>query len=60
MAEEVVLPVPNLELPQAHFTLTQASLGHLHQDALKQLLAGIEKDRMSLYAYPNSNSNLYS
>ncbi|KAL5529785.1 hypothetical protein ACEPAG_5772 [Sanghuangporus baumii] len=49
MAEEVVLPIPNLELPQAHFTLTQPQLGHLHQDALKVLLQGIEKDQMAPY-----------
>lgn len=58
MAEEIVLPIPNLELPQAHFTLTQAPLGHLHQDALKQLLAGIEKDRTCIYAYCNINHSL--
>ena len=44
MSDEVVLPIPNLELPQAHFVLTQENLGHLHQDALKTLMAGIEKD----------------
>ncbi|EJD02499.1 proteasome 26S subunit [Fomitiporia mediterranea MF3/22] len=49
MAEEVILPIPNLELPQAHFTLNQSQLGHLHQDALKVLLQGIEKDHMAPY-----------
>lgn len=45
MAEEIVLPIPNLEHPQAHFALTQAQLGDLHHDVLKLLLGDIEKDR---------------
>ncbi|THH03687.1 hypothetical protein EW145_g6087 [Phellinidium pouzarii] len=49
MSEEVVLPIPNLDLPQYHFNLTEPSLGHLHQDALKRLLEGIEKDQMTPY-----------
>lgn len=46
MAEDIVLPIPNLDLPQYHFILTQPKLAHLHDDALKKLLEGIEKDRM--------------
>lgn len=45
MADDIVLPIPNLDLPQYHFTLMQPTLGHLHHDALKSLLEGIEKDR---------------
>ena len=48
MADDIVLPIPNLDLPQFHFTLTQSNLEHLHKDALKSLLEGIEKDRTSL------------
>ena len=44
MSDEVILPIPNLDLPQAHFVLTQENLAHLHQDALRTLMAGIEKD----------------
>ncbi|KAI5121382.1 hypothetical protein M0805_001195 [Coniferiporia weirii] len=49
MSEENVLPIPNLNLPQYHFTLTEPSLGHLHHDALRLLLEGIEKDQMAPY-----------
>jgi 26S proteasome regulatory subunit N7 len=48
MADDIVLPIPNLDLPQYYFTLTQPKLEHLHQDALKGLLEGIEKDRTYL------------
>ena len=44
MADDIVLPIPNLTLPQHQFTLAQPSLSHLHDDARKALLAGIEKD----------------
>ena len=54
MADDTVLPIPNLELPQHHFTLMQPNLGHLHQNALKELLAGIEKDRMSIFPLAHS------
>ena len=51
MSEEIVLPIPNLELPQTHFVLTQENLAHLHHDALKTLMAGIEKDGEQVYLF---------
>lgn len=39
-----MLPIPNLELPQHHFTLTKLNLQSLHENARKALLEGIEKD----------------
>ncbi|GJE98959.1 26S proteasome subunit RPN7-domain-containing protein [Phanerochaete sordida] len=49
MAEEVVLPIPNLELPQHQFVLSKPQFSELHNDAKQQLLAGIEKDKMAPY-----------
>lgn len=46
MADEVVLPIPNLALPQHLFTLSKPSLSHLHENARKELLEGIKADRM--------------
>lgn len=62
MADDIVLPIPNLELPQHHFTLMQPNLGHLHQNALKELLVGIEKDRKShdRLKYTDKYLTLYS
>jgi hypothetical protein len=45
MADEIVLPIPNLELPQHFFTLSTPSLSEYHENAAKQLLAGIKTDR---------------
>lgn len=58
MADDIVLPIPNLELPQHHFTLMQPNLGHLHQNALKDLLAGIEKDRESYNGLKHTDRHL--
>jgi 26S proteasome regulatory subunit N7 len=44
MADEVVLPYPNIQLPQAAFILSQPNLSHLHAQAKKELLEGIEND----------------
>lgn len=44
MADDIVLPIPNLTLPQHFFTLSTPSLAHLHENAAKELLAGIEAD----------------
>lgn len=44
MAEEVVLPIPNLELPQQQFVLSQPQFSHLHDEARRKLLEGIEAD----------------
>jgi 26S proteasome regulatory subunit N7 len=45
MADDTVLPIPNLELPQHFFTLSTSSLAHLHQHAAEKLWAGIQADR---------------
>ncbi|TFK37086.1 26S proteasome subunit RPN7-domain-containing protein [Crucibulum laeve] len=49
MADEVVLPIPNLGLPQNLFTLSQPSLAHLHDKAREELIAGIKADEMGPY-----------
>jgi len=46
MSEDIVLPYPNLDLPQCAFILSQPSLPHLHEKARTDLLAGIQEDRM--------------
>jgi len=48
MADDTVLPIPDLKLPQLYFTLTKPSLSHLHGDARRDLLEGIKTDRTSL------------
>jgi hypothetical protein len=48
MADDAVLPIPDLKLPQLYFTLTKPSLSHLHDDARRDLLEGIKNDRTSL------------
>ena len=49
MAEENVLPIPNLALPQECFVLQQLSLSHLHDRARVALLQGIKADQMAPY-----------
>ncbi|KIO04292.1 hypothetical protein M404DRAFT_143998 [Pisolithus tinctorius Marx 270] len=49
MADDTVLPIPNLSLPQHLFTLINPSLGHLHDVARKSLLEGIKADNMAPY-----------
>ncbi|KAF8056690.1 26S proteasome subunit RPN7-domain-containing protein [Lyophyllum atratum] len=49
MADEVVLPIPNLQLPQHLFVLSQPKLTHLHDKARKELLEGIIVDQMAPY-----------
>ena len=44
MAEEVVEPIPNLELAQQYFVLSSPSLKHLHATASEKLLNGIKAD----------------
>jgi 26S proteasome regulatory subunit N7 len=46
MADDIVLPIPNLNLPQQFFVLSTPSLAHLHQDARQELLKGIQADSM--------------
>lgn len=48
-ATDVVLPIPNLALPQYLFVLSTPSLSRLHDDARTQLLEGIEKDEMGTW-----------
>ncbi|KZT00063.1 PCI-domain-containing protein [Laetiporus sulphureus 93-53] len=49
MPDDVVLPIPNLGLPQNLFVLSQPKLPHLHENARKELLAGIQADQMAPY-----------
>ncbi|KAH9035566.1 PCI-domain-containing protein [Lactarius pseudohatsudake] len=49
MADENVLPIPNLALPQECFVLQQPSLSHLHDSARVALLEGIKADQMAPY-----------
>ena len=49
MAEDNVLPIPNLALPQECFVLQQPSLSHLHDSARVALLKGITADQMAPY-----------
>ncbi|KAG6873412.1 hypothetical protein C0995_015837 [Termitomyces sp. Mi166 len=49
MADQVVLPIPNLLLSQHLFTLTQPGLAHLHDNARTELLKGISADQMAPY-----------
>lgn len=44
MADEVVLPIPNLQLPQNLFLLSNPSCSELHEKARKELLDGIKAD----------------
>jgi 26S proteasome regulatory subunit N7 len=46
MADEVVLPIPNLTIPQNLFVLSNPALKHLHDNARKDLLEGIKADRL--------------
>ncbi|KAL4064187.1 26S proteasome subunit RPN7-domain-containing protein [Scleroderma yunnanense] len=49
MADESVLPIPNLSLPQHLFTLISPSLARLHENARSSLLDGIKADSMAPY-----------
>jgi 26S proteasome regulatory subunit N7 len=49
MADENVLPIPNIALPQECFVLQQPSLSHLHDSARVALLKGIKADQMAPY-----------
>lgn len=51
MSEDIVLPIPNLELAQHYFVLSTPSLSHLHENARTELLKGIEADRMYAGSY---------
>jgi 26S proteasome regulatory subunit N7 len=49
MADDIVLPIPNLDIPQYFFTLSTPSLSHLHENAEKQLQTAIQADQMAPY-----------
>jgi 26S proteasome regulatory subunit N7 len=49
MADDIVLPIPNLEIPQYFFTLSTPSLSPRHENASKQLQAAIQADQMAPY-----------
>jgi len=49
MAEDIVLPIPNLNLSQHYFTLSTSSLSRLHETARKGLLEGIKAEQMAPY-----------
>lgn len=48
MADGLVLPIPNLKIPQNLYILSNANIKNLHADAQKQLLDGIKADGSSL------------
>ncbi|KDR68659.1 hypothetical protein GALMADRAFT_256432 [Galerina marginata CBS 339.88] len=56
MADEVVLPIPNLRVPENLFVLSNPALKHLHDNARKELLEGIKADQMGPY-YRNITSS---
>ncbi len=49
MSEEVVLPIPNLAVPQHLFILSSPSLSHLHEHSKHALLEAIKADQMAPY-----------
>ncbi|KAL0946354.1 hypothetical protein HGRIS_012587 [Hohenbuehelia grisea] len=56
MADDIVLPIPNLSLPQALFILSTPTLERLHENARADLLKGIKADEMAPY-YRSVTSN---
>ncbi|ESK85123.1 26s proteasome non-atpase regulatory subunit 6 [Moniliophthora roreri MCA 2997] len=49
MADDIVLPIPNLSVAQNIFILSNSSLSRLHDEARKKALEAIEKDQMAPY-----------
>ncbi|KAF9039657.1 proteasome 26S subunit [Hymenopellis radicata] len=49
MSDEVVLPIPNLAVPQHLFILTSPSLSHLHEHSKHELIESITTDEMAPY-----------
>ncbi|KAG7446757.1 proteasome 26S subunit [Guyanagaster necrorhizus] len=49
MSDEVVLPIPNLAVPQHLFILSSPSLSHLHEHSKHALLEAINADQMAPY-----------
>ena len=56
MADEIVLPIPNLNLPQCLFLLSSPTQTHHHEKARKELLDGIQSDR-KLFLFPVEPTN---
>jgi 26S proteasome regulatory subunit N7 len=46
MADDTVLPIPNLSLPQHLFVLSNTAFQEKHANARSKLLDGIQADRM--------------
>lgn len=49
MADDIVLPIPNLTLPQHLFTLASPSFAAQHDNARTQLIEAIKADHMAPY-----------
>ncbi|KAF8633469.1 hypothetical protein AX15_001429 [Amanita polypyramis BW_CC] len=49
MADDIVLPIPNLDLPQQLFVLSKPQFAGLHDVAKASLLDGIKTDQMAPY-----------
>ncbi|KAK7454616.1 proteasome regulatory particle subunit [Stygiomarasmius scandens] len=49
MADDIVLPIPNLSVPQHLFVLLNPSLSRLHEESRKECLKAIEEDEMAPY-----------
>ncbi|PFH46071.1 hypothetical protein AMATHDRAFT_183916 [Amanita thiersii Skay4041] len=49
MADDIVLPIPNLKLPQQLFVLSKNAFVTLHGEARRVLLEGIKADQMAPY-----------
>lgn len=60
MSEEVIAPIPNLNLASKKWTLQQPKLAHLHASARQDLLQGIENDGQSPFIrVPHSYSMIH-
>jgi 26S proteasome regulatory subunit N7 len=49
MADEIVLPIPNLTVPQNVFVLSNPKLQPLHASARKELLEAIKADGVCIF-----------
>ncbi|KIY50016.1 PCI-domain-containing protein [Fistulina hepatica ATCC 64428] len=58
MSDEVLLPIPNLQVPQQLFILSNPSLGPLHAAARASLIAAIEADEMGPYCATLQSANI--
>jgi len=46
MTDDIIVPIPNLVLPELLFTLSNPALHERHASARKKLLDGIQADRV--------------